>query len=366
MKKIILTTFLWYSSLLAQISFESAFDFISEFNNSQSLTFGYDPYGTNGFDPQLGETEIPQVPPGQFGVRFQLPTDTSIYTIKDIRLGCGQPFYYEYLIDLSYETGSNTINVFWGWEWPLMSILFKNPFNGDTLAQYEMFTDSTHFIIPPLLEKIAVYVGYDGPIGWPQYDLISPNGGDTLTAGQYHTISWMTNGWWLSSAKLEYSIDAGKNWTIITDSLPPPNPSYLWLIPTLSSDSCLVRVGDYPCYCDVSDSLFAIAYPVLVESESRFSVEFSLSQNYPNPFNPCTKIKYTIPSVTLRQAQSDILVTIKVYDVLGNEVATLVNEEKPAGEYEVEFNAASLPSGIYFYQFVARNYVQTRKMVILK
>ena len=103
------------------------------------------------------------------------------------------------------------------------------------------------------------------------------------------------------------------------------------------------------------------------------SFNFSLSQNYPNPFNPVTKIKYSIPSVTLRQVQSDILVTLKVYDLLGREVATLVNEEKPAGEYEVEFNAVShsgnvqnLPSGIYFYQIKAGQFSETKKMVLLK
>jgi hypothetical protein len=95
-------------------------------------------------------------------------------------------------------------------------------------------------------------------------------------------------------------------------------------------------------------------------------LQYSFSQNYPNPFNPVTKIKYSIPSVTLRQAQNDILVTLKVYDILGREVATLVNEEKPAGEYEVEFNAANLPSGIYFYQLKAGNYSETKKMVLLK
>ncbi|MCW8961279.1 MAG: T9SS type A sorting domain-containing protein, partial [Ignavibacteriaceae bacterium] len=94
-------------------------------------------------------------------------------------------------------------------------------------------------------------------------------------------------------------------------------------------------------------------------------------QNYPNPFNPSTKIKYTVPSVTLRQAQSDIVVTLKVYDILGREIATLVNEEKPAGEYEVEFNSHSgevrnLPSGIYFYQLQAGDFISTKKMILLK
>ena len=92
-------------------------------------------------------------------------------------------------------------------------------------------------------------------------------------------------------------------------------------------------------------------------------LKFALEQNYPNPFNPSTKIKFEIPD----QVRNDRnLVTLKVYDVLGNEVATLVNEEKPAGEYEVEFDASSLPSGVYFYHLKAGSFIETKKMIFLK
>ena len=99
---------------------------------------------------------------------------------------------------------------------------------------------------------------------------------------------------------------------------------------------------------------------------------FKLEQNYPNPFNPSTKIKFTIPNVNASEVERQSqLVTLKVYDILGNEVATLVNEELPAGEYEVEFNSHSvegrnLPSGIYFYHLKAAEFNQTIKMVLLK
>ena len=85
---------------------------------------------------------------------------------------------------------------------------------------------------------------------------------------------------------------------------------------------------------------------------------FELKQNYPNPFNPTTKIKYQIPQLSF--------VTIKVYDVLGNEISTLVKEEKPQGSYEVEFKATNFPSGIYFYRLQAGNFVETKKMLLLK
>jgi hypothetical protein len=85
---------------------------------------------------------------------------------------------------------------------------------------------------------------------------------------------------------------------------------------------------------------------------------FSLSQNYPNPFNPTTIIKYAMSS---KQYAS-----LKVYDVLGNEVATLVNEEKETGIYEVEFDATGITSGIYFYKLQAGNFVETKKMLVIK
>jgi len=86
--------------------------------------------------------------------------------------------------------------------------------------------------------------------------------------------------------------------------------------------------------------------------------DFLLNQNYPNPFNPTTTIKYQIPELSF--------VRIKVFDVLGSEIVTLVNEEKPTGSYEVEFNATGLPSGIYFYRIQAGSFVKTKKMVFLK
>jgi hypothetical protein len=106
----------------------------------------------------------------------------------------------------------------------------------------------------------------------------------------------------------------------------------------------------------------------IVYYDEEFVKEFSLSQNYPNPFNPLTKIKYTIPQANspLPGGARDGLVTLKVYDVLGREIATLVSEEKQPGVYEVEFDAVGLASGVYYYQLKTGSFVETKKMIYLK
>jgi hypothetical protein len=86
--------------------------------------------------------------------------------------------------------------------------------------------------------------------------------------------------------------------------------------------------------------------------------KFSLGQNYPNPFNPSTVISFAIPM--------QAFVTVKVYDILGREVKTLMNETKPVGYYEINFNASDLPSGTYIYEIRAGNFVETKKMILLK
>jgi len=95
-----------------------------------------------------------------------------------------------------------------------------------------------------------------------------------------------------------------------------------------------------------------------VENETTIVIEFALEQNYPNPFNPSTKIKFAVPE------KSNVL--IKIYDILGSEVATLVNEEMDAGWYENNFNAAGLSSGVYFLKMEAGSYVNTKKMILLR
>jgi uncharacterized delta-60 repeat protein len=111
----------------------------------------------------------------------------------------------------------------------------------------------------------------------------------------------------------------------------------------------------------VSEDYVTIKYSQLTGTApngTKLADDYNLFNNYPNPFNPTTKLSFVIGNSSF--------VSLKVYDVLGDEVATLVNEEKPAGKYEMDFDASSLPSSVYFYQLRAGNFIQTKKMILLR
>ncbi len=122
----------------------------------------------------------------------------------------------------------------------------------------------------------------------------------------------------------------------------------------LRSDGFVTEDGWY--VDDIGILIYTI--PTIAQDDELIVSKYELKQNYPNPFNPSTTIKF---SITNKQ-----FVSLKIYDVLGNEVANLVNEEKPSGEYEIEFNANNLGSGIYFYKLVSGSFIKTKKMVLLK
>ncbi len=137
-------------------------------------------------------------------------------------------------------------------------------------------------------------------------------------------------------------------------------------------------------YSPAGDSLGMIPYfrpyvmeafnydAVGVEENTTAPIKFTLYQNYPNPFNPTTTIKYSIPSVIARSEATKqshdfaANVQLNVYNILGEEVATLVNKKQAPGEYSVQFDASNLPSGVYFYTLRVGDFVATKKMILLK
>jgi hypothetical protein len=130
-----------------------------------------------------------------------------------------------------------------------------------------------------------------------------------------------------------------------------------------------LETGNYQYRLKQIDFDGSYCYSNIIEAEIVSPNKFMLEQNFPNPFNPSTTIKYTIPKVTLSGVEGS-LVQLKVYDVLGNEVATLVNEYKLSGNYEIEFNPSTikhhLSSGVYFYELKAGDFIQTKKMILLQ
>lgn len=127
----------------------------------------------------------------------------------------------------------------------------------------------------------------------------------------------------------------------------------------LTAGIFLTGLDVYDNYAKHTINLLATGYGITnLENVINQRLKFELSQNYPNPFNPSTTISWQSPVGSWQ--------TLKVYDVLGNEVATLVNEYRNAGGYEVNFDANRLASGVYYYQLKAGNFIQTKKMIYLK
>jgi hypothetical protein len=175
---------------------------------------------------------------------------------------------------------------------------------------------------------------------------------------------------------ITFSSDGGQNWYWEPEKFTPEFPLLDWKY--ISGLSIYPVYQTFPIVFTIhfvlqADSLEAKTNPLLLSTQYyhasftnnppsvndiRKLNAYNLEQNYPNPFNPNTTINYQIPELSF--------VTLKVYDVLGSEITTLVNEEKPVGSYEVEFDATILSSGVYFYRLQAGSFVETKKMVLMK
>ncbi|MBI5474830.1 MAG: T9SS type A sorting domain-containing protein [Ignavibacteriae bacterium] len=238
-------------------------------------------------------------------------------------------------IFLSTDKGSTWVQKDRGITYPSIYSLASNP-NGTMIA------GTTSSGIYRSTDNAESWI-QTGSTGRSAYRLKYSNGlffAATLDSGVYFSRDEGTT--W---QRISTGLDAGELRALGVDSL-----GFLW-------------TSVYP-----YGGVYRTRTPLVTSIETSTSIQpsaFSLNQNYPNPFNPTTEIKYLIPEI--RSQRSEVgHVTLKVYDLLGREVATLVNELQQPGAHSVRFDAVNLSSGVYLYRLVAGGYIQTRKMIVAK
>ena len=215
-------------------------------------------------------------------------------------------------------------------------------------ADYHIYTNDSSFI--PLGDQM------------PKIAITSPAEGAIWTGGSQQSVNWesvnVTMGVFIG-----LSVDGGLNWEWLNGGSPVPNyGTYRFTVPNTPSTTCKIRMTTQTdWYYDWFNSgYFTIirGADAVIDQSAEIPKSYALNQNYPNPFNPNTIISYSIPKPKF--------VSIKIYDVLGREIETLVNEERPGGTYKIQFNGSDLSSGIYYYRMQAGSFVETKKLILLK
>jgi hypothetical protein len=318
---------------------------------------------------------------------FRKPLTGTIFTFDTtFVLIPGYTFDYVYTYDHSGSVtweGANTVRAFSEEDYAASSFTEQHYFNGadtnSTITGYTIYfqtnvTDAQADIggtltpFPNGIKRIGV-VGGEHPltwpaIGWPDADTtlvkwMNDNGadGDLIAGDNIWTLKLDFSVGSLLRIPYKYSINYGQpdNNAGSNDNeiyLPEGDANHWVTIPSNNTEA--LRINDTWRIVGEADVVI-----LGVDNNSNGLVtKFNLEQNYPNPFNPSTKIKYSVPEAGF--------VTLKVYNLLGQEVASLVNEFKTASENEVTFDASKLSSGLYFYQFTSKNYSATKKMMLLK
>lgn len=223
--------------------------------------------------------------------------------------------------------------------------------------------------------RLNVFKSLDAAIP-PTVTVIQPNGGEVLYIGQEYEIMWdASDNVGIDSTLVDYSVDSGENWTRIATLEGNPG-SFIWTVTGPPSTHCRVRVtccdavGTFG--SDISDEDFCppfmsfdgkrvegTGFMVAGDDEPEpVPDRFVLQQNFPNPFNPTTQIAYSLPR--------DCHVRLVVYNVLGQEVCTLVDEFQKAGYKNATWTADNVASGVYFYRLQSDGLVLTKKMILMR
>jgi len=232
-------------------------------------------------------------------------------------------------------------------------------YQGSYAAHLEVIDLGGFAFVPVMQSLTSTFVGHPvsekhGSLqGWYQF---TPQGNDALIVS-VSMLEGTTNGVGAGTKVISASTSGWTQFTVPIFYIPGSANPNITIISIIISDTAGVgEIGTIGSMGYVDYLTFT--GPTSVEQLSGLPENYSLSQNYPNPFNPSTNIEYSIPT--------ESFVELKVYDVLGNEVVTLVNEQQQAGVYRADFTADNFPSGMYFARIAANEFTQVVKMILLK
>jgi hypothetical protein len=328
------------------------------------INFGLDLTATDGIDPWLGEGYYVPIPM-PFDTYWSLPPFNGVLrSFKDYRPP-GTPPAFPYTgnkqYSIKFQSPDYPITIIWDLPPEIASTSTIQDILGGGIINKVFAGADSLIVTDPSIGQLHVFVDYDNIIpveltsftasvlqnekavqlNWTTATEINNSGFEILRFAQ-NDNEWETIGF-----------VPGFGTTTETKS-------YSFIDENINSGTYKYRLKqiDYDGNFEYSNEI-----EIIVDFTPK---EFVLYQNYPNPFNPTTTIKFEIPSVIASEAKQSLMVSLKVYDILGNEVATLVNEEKQPGVYEVEYNSENLSSGIYFYQLKAGEFTSIKKMVLLR
>jgi len=312
-------------------------------------------------------------------IALSLPLEFQIYSIyfdslKGIVAGSHKDFNDGNFLFYSNDSGATWTEVQSPTDYDLNSICFRNNIDGYVVGNNGLILKTTDgglswietYLGSNNLQSIffkselngwigsygGIYKTIDGGINWNFVPIHS---------GEFQSITFINNsrGFTCEGSNLLLTMDGGNNWEVVDTN----DVSYIFFVDNLNGWT----VGQTGKILHTTNG----GVTFIEDEENNFTQpkEFILQQNYPNPFNPSTKISWQSPISGWQ--------TLKVYDVLGNEVATLVDEYRNAGSYEVEFKSSvgsrqpayrtgRLANGVYFYQLKAGDYLETKKMILLK
>ncbi len=354
---------------------------ISDNDKSRLLRFGLDPNATSGIDPQFGEEELPPPPPtGILDARF---------IGDDIGLQLGQGLAFDYRFGRTTTPNLNIIHELKFQKGSGEEIVINLYLPSDVTARFESFTggfDTTVsgvarlVVSDSMLNKLKVTLNYFPGLALGTFNLFGPINNALVTAREGDSTI-VTFRWYRASNAVSYRLRMG------VPSIPPfmlDTPSNnggldslftirqyelfnIFSLPSYPVDTTVTGQWAVWAYGASGDSVRSNSvYSIRLRLVKRTSVDddelvptvYSISQNYPNPFNPSTNIKFGLPE--------DAFVTLEVYNIVGEKVATLVNGNYRKGYHEIKFDASGLQSGVYFYKINAGKFSKTMKMLLIK